>query len=532
MARRKFLQKLSLLLGSSYFSMAAAVAGQSNILAPATNLKQGKKFGDPAASAELGKRFYSIAPWTGDDFTLGHRLRDADFPKLPDKASRSVDVAIIGGGIAGLTAAYYLRNHNFLLLEQYDSLGGQARGGSYRGIEYSYGSAVLASNSARVDDLIAELGLKPQDFDTSRNSFRVGQQWLAVVDDSKGDRSCNSNSLNKEFAAFHQEAQPIFSLIETEALATPLSNGELLRLDKLPFLSCLQKYSPDFIQAINSFCKACYCANVDQISALAGYAITLEFYRNCRMLPGGNSAIPKALMEAISRAGNGRLLSSKFVWSVEITTDGAAIIFGDKDGHTEKITCRHVILTSPLMVSARILQNVDNLIKAKMLSFRYGSYLVANCLLKRKVFSGALSNWVSRPFSFADIMIAEAPYEKAGKYQADMGSVLTVYQPYAPASEGRTLLLEGNREKLADQIVCQVSELAEPLEGILQQVVLTRWGHAIAVPNLGYFERISNLAANSVRQYSLAHNSTYGLPSVVSAINAGYRAAQKALAGI
>lgn len=43
-----------------------------------------------------------VLPWAGDDFTLGHRLRDGDVPRVLDKAEKTVDVVIVGGGMAGL----------------------------------------------------------------------------------------------------------------------------------------------------------------------------------------------------------------------------------------------------------------------------------------------------------------------------------------------------------------------------------------------------------------------------------------------
>lgn len=163
--------------------------------------------------------------------------------------------------------------------------------------------------------------------------------------------------------------------------------------------------------------------------------------------------------------------------------------------------------------------------------FKYGSYLVANLLLSKKIFSSSFDNFFGAPFSFADMTIAETPYMLTKQYKPQMGSVLTVYQPYASGSQGRTILGGDDREKIARPIVDQVSKLmtAGALEANLEQVVLSRWGHAMAIPVPGYYNRIGKIATMDDNNYSLAHSSLQGLPSAEAAVYAARRAANRAL---
>jgi hypothetical protein len=214
---------------------------------------------------------------------------------------------------------------------------------------------------------------------------------------------------------------------------------------------------------------------------------------------------------------------------VEIGDNSAEVVYSDASG-MHRVKCRHVIITTPPLVSGRILANVKNSAKANLFWFRYGSYLVANVMLKERLFKGPYDNFTTAPYPFADITVAETPYVKNGTYKAEMGQILTVYQPFAPGTAGRSLLLEGDRTKLAANILEPLNKLV-PMAGKIDQVVLSRWGHAIAVPYPQYYNRINQVLANTGDSYSLAHSSLYGMQCLEAAVQAGTKAAQRALRG-
>src|SRR5258708_10517412 len=53
----------------------------------------------------------------GEHYETCHKLRD-NFPFDKPPATRNAAVVIIGGGIAGLSAAYFLQKRGFLLLQK------------------------------------------------------------------------------------------------------------------------------------------------------------------------------------------------------------------------------------------------------------------------------------------------------------------------------------------------------------------------------------------------------------------------------
>lgn len=69
------------------------------------------------------------------------------------------DVAIVGGGIAGLTAAWRLRDRRCVVLEAEDRPGGRVHGVDGAGVPLNLGAHMVPTPGSVVGDLVAELGL-------------------------------------------------------------------------------------------------------------------------------------------------------------------------------------------------------------------------------------------------------------------------------------------------------------------------------------------------------------------------------------
>ncbi len=94
----------------------------------------------------------------GEHFEVCHQVRDGHSFERPD-ATRKTDIVIVGGGVAGLSAAYFLRGKDWLLLEKEPQFGGNALQEEFRGQVYGTGSA-YAYRGDEGDQLASEIGLK------------------------------------------------------------------------------------------------------------------------------------------------------------------------------------------------------------------------------------------------------------------------------------------------------------------------------------------------------------------------------------
>ncbi|MGE8422655.1 MAG: FAD-dependent oxidoreductase, partial [Sphingobacterium siyangense] len=92
---------------------------------------------------------------TGTNHILGHRLRFPDFPASTEVIE--VPILIVGGGIAGLSAAYRLQQKgysDFILLDLEDEVGGNARNGQNAHSAYPLGAHYLPIPNASNRELL------------------------------------------------------------------------------------------------------------------------------------------------------------------------------------------------------------------------------------------------------------------------------------------------------------------------------------------------------------------------------------------
>jgi hypothetical protein len=74
----------------------------------------------------------------GEHFEICHQVRDRRIFKAPASSAQH-DIAILGGGVSGMTAAYLLRDQDFVLLEKERHWDGNAYTQEYQGQEFATG---------------------------------------------------------------------------------------------------------------------------------------------------------------------------------------------------------------------------------------------------------------------------------------------------------------------------------------------------------------------------------------------------------
>lgn len=115
-----------------------------------------------ALAAKAGRSI--TGSFVNDSYPLGHRLRDHAAFKTPAQQVR-VPIVIVGGGIAGLSAAWRLdkhKFHDFVLLEMEPQAGGNARWGENEITRYPWAAhyvPVPSKKSVLLRELLEDLGV-------------------------------------------------------------------------------------------------------------------------------------------------------------------------------------------------------------------------------------------------------------------------------------------------------------------------------------------------------------------------------------
>ena len=183
------------------------------------------------------------------------------------------DVVIIGGGISGLTAAYFLRKQGFhvLILEKNDRVGGRTFLKQRHGITYAVGTQYLGEPQAALQTIYHDLSLSPQRYPTpfaaalSGGTLYLGEEGLLL----RAVREAGIDSVQR-FVEMVNAALAIYTDLPDINLVPPLSN-----LDRISALHWFQTegINEALIQMISVEARSIFGVSLDEISALEYLAI-------------------------------------------------------------------------------------------------------------------------------------------------------------------------------------------------------------------------------------------------------------------
>jgi|GEM_PF-928145 len=443
-------------------------------------------------------------------------------PKAPAHSDDTIyDVIIIGGGLSGLTAAWYLRDHRILLLERKDTAGGLAlRGVSKEGVAYGRGSAYFSKPRGQVEKIYADLGLDPVEKraipEPSDSFFWNGRLYIGVWEEE------TLRHLPRGFSQFKE------AIREAEAKGLiaeqPMEEAANLQLDLSTAAGFIKPFGPELKDFMDSYSQSALGAKTDQINAMAFLNFYLAEMETRYAWPGGTAGASLRLNNLLTAHNPGILRTGAHVTRVRNVAGGVEITWQEA-GAAREARARFAVMAVPLLTASWLMDDYPDDRRRLVARLPYANYVVHTVFTSRELFTGSYDTWFANR-SFSDVITARW-IEAAGFRPAVPAGpgILSIYQPLSPA---RKVDL-GDTNKVADLAMTALQELAEMIPDLAKEARLEvesyRWPASIHVVPPGYFSTwVPTLKPPVGRVYFAGNN--LGTPSFEEALYRGWRAAK------
>ena len=424
--------------------------------------------------------------FVNDSFQQGHLLRDrAAF--APPKQTEKIPVVIVGGGIAGLSAAWRLQKrgfHNFVLLEMNDQAGGNSRWGENEITAYPWAAhyvPVPGPKAVYVRELFEELGVLKDGkweerylcFTPQERLFLYGR-WQEGIEPAIG--------LNqKDPDQFRRLEEQIQRFRATGKFTVPMELGlaeDTASLDNISFAQWLREQNMDsriLNWYMNYCCRDDYGATTDQTSAWAGiqyFASREPEEKGPLTWPEGNGWIVRRLLERVGKF----VRTGQMVHRIRQNGHRLSVFSGDTEYQAE-----FLIFAAPTFLAPYLIEGMN-----RLRDFEYSPWLTANLTLDRipKTY-GSDPTWDSVFMESPTLGYVDATHQSLQTH-VDR-TVWTFYWALAdgPPARNRQLLLSSDWNYWKEGILHDLERVHADIRQCVSRIDIMRLGHAMARPKVG-----------------------------------------------
>ena len=311
----------------------------------------------------------------------------ASFAETPAAAR----VVVVGGGLAGLTAAYELQKRGIVarVIEASDVFGGRVATARYPGgLQAEYGLQEMWGDNPALG-MARELGIALDE--------ESGEPFSSVIIDGKL-HAFVQDTAERYFATFLSDDEQAAlttwlgkaSALRKTALAKGLADGAVRALQGISFAEWIEReklpYNAAEFVRLTIECEL--AASWDRFSALAGlleFGIFLEGGQKHYHVRGGNIRLIEALAAALKGP---KLLSARVVRVVRDGTGDAgrrARVYYQQAGRIETVEAEAVVLAVPFtrVHSISLTPELSRAKREAIASLDLGQYVVAHLIVDR-----------------------------------------------------------------------------------------------------------------------------------------------------
>lgn len=463
----------------------------------------------------------------------GHRLRDGAGYQAPREARRS-PLVIVGGGMAGLCAAWWLDKkgfHDFVLLEMEPEVGGNSRFGENPVSAYPWGAHYIPvpnTESILVKEILTEFGAFTDGQWEERFLCHSPQERLYIHGRWQEGIEPEVAATKADFDEYRRFLQRVGEFRATGAFTIPMALGAgkagaaVKELDRLTFASWLDRQgfrSPYLRWFCDYSTRDDYGAGLAEASAWAGlhyFAAREHEEKGPLTWPEGNGWLLRKLtaklgkylktgqlVRRIARQGTG--------WRIE--AEGAAWM------------AEAVIFAAPTYLAPHLVEGF-----APLSSLQYSPWVVSNVTLDRMPEGAEGIAWDNVIYGSPALGYVSATHQSLRTRLEK--TVWTHYWALAGAEprQVRRDLLKASWQIWRDRVVQDLRRPHPKIDQCIQRVDIFRNGHAMIRPVVGMRESADlQRLRDGIGSLQFAHADLSGFSIFEEAQYWGVRAAERLL---
>ena len=397
-------------------------------------------------------------------------------------ASPDVEVVVVGGGIAGLSAAWELRDRDVLVLEADDRVGGRLVSEPRGRYWLNFGGHVLAGADSATGRLLAAVGVEARDVPGILTALAMNGRVLA------GGRV---------------ETYPLRLRLTTSERLALIRAGARVRLGVLEYGRVARRRAgeseadrrarvlayrddrtfADFLGPVPAEVDAIFRPTIQRSSGepeqvSAGYGIGyfhLVWDRRgglSRNVLGGSARLPQAIAAALGE----RVRTGALVERVVGDGDGVTVHHGG-----ERIRARYVVVATPAFTARDLLEGIPAETREALGRVAYGPYVVGALLTDEPGPMPYDAIYAIATPKTAFNMLFNTANVTRGPGPREPGGTLMVYSAASLADA----LADRDDEEAARIYADDVARIFPEVAGHIREVRIRRWAHGLPHPRPG-----------------------------------------------